>query len=88
MKYYRVKPQYDNCKLSKSYEILVGMELFTAKEWEKACTKWVNRNVLHRGEKRAVTLDAKQKFSGMFDIVEIPKNKTYWFFGARFGMGA
>lgn len=40
MRYYRVKPQYDNYKLSRDYE--------------------------------------------KFDIVEISKNKTYWFFGARF----
>ena len=84
MKYYRVKPQYDNCKLSSSYEILVSKELFTEKEWEKACAKWVNRNTLHRGEKKAVTPAMKQEFFRMFDIVEVPKNKTYWFFGARF----
>ena len=55
MKYYRVKPQYDNCKLSRSFEILVGTELFTVKEWEKACIKWANRNTLRRGENKAVT---------------------------------
>lgn len=27
-------------------------------------------------------------FSSMFDIVEVSKNKTYWFFGARFERGA
>lgn len=86
MKYYRVKPQYDNYKLSKSFEILVGKELFTVKEWEKACIKWANRNTLRRGESKTVTPAVKQAFSRMFDIVEIPKNKTYWFFGARFEM--
>ena len=88
MKYYRVKPQYDNYKLSRSFEILVGTELFTVKEWEKACVKWANRNTLHRGKNKAVTPVMKQAFSCMFDVVEIPKNKTYWFFGARFEMGA
>jgi hypothetical protein len=87
MKYYRVKPQYDNYKLSRSFEILVGTELFTAKEWEKACIKWANRNTLHRGENKTVTPAIKQAFSRMFDIVEVSKNKTYWFFGARFEMG-
>ena len=86
MKYYRVKPQYDNCKLSRSFEILVSTELFTVKEWEKACIKWANRNALHRGENKTVTPAIKQAFSRMFDIVEVPKNKTYWFFGARFEM--
>ena len=87
MKYYRVKQQYDNCKLSKSFEILVGTELFTVKEWEKACIKWANRNTLRRGENKSVTPAVKQEFSRMFDIVEVSKNKTYWFFGARFEMG-
>ena len=87
MKYYRVKPQYDNCKLSRSYEILVGTELFTEKEWEKACVKWANRNNLRRGVNNAVTPAVKQEFSRMFDIVEVSKNKTYWFFGARFERG-
>lgn len=87
MKYYRVKPQYDNYKLSRSFEILVGTELFTVKEWEKACIKWANRNTLRRGENKAVTPAVKQAFSRMFDIVEVSKNKTYWFFGTRFEMG-
>ena len=29
MRYYRVKPQYDNYKLSRDYEIFVGTELLT-----------------------------------------------------------
>lgn len=87
MKYYRVKPQYDNYKLSRSFEILVETELFTVKEWEKACIKWANRNTLNRGENKAVTPAVKQAFSRMFDMVEVSKNKTYWLFGARFEMG-
>ena len=88
MKYYRVKPQYDHCKLSRSFEILVGTELFTVKEWEKACIKWANRNNVCRGVNKEVTPAVKQEFSRMFDIVEVPKNKTYCFFGARFEKGA
>lgn len=71
MKYYRVKPQYDNkTRYKYSYHgqgvpngILVSNELYTPKEFEKLamCPAW-------------------------FDIVEIPKNKIYWFFGARFEM--
>lgn len=87
MTYYKVKPQYDNCKLSKSYEILVGNELYTEKEWEKACIKWANRNTVRRGENKEVTPAVKQAFSRMFDIVKVPKNKIYWFFGARFEKG-
>ena len=87
MTYYRVKPEFDNRKLSKSYEILVKNELFTVKEWEKACNKWANRNNMHHDVIVEVTPGVKQAFGVMFDIVEVSKNKTYWFFGARFEMG-
>ena len=29
MKYYRVKPEFDNYKMSKHYDIFIGNELFT-----------------------------------------------------------
>lgn len=86
MKFYRVKPEFDNCKLSKSYEILVNRELFTEKEWKRALVKWSNRNNMRRDVIVAITPGIKRAFSAMFDIVEIPKNKTYWFFGARFAV--
>ena len=69
MKYYRVKPQYDNKtrykwnnkKQGVSDGILVANELYTPSEFRKIanCPAW-------------------------FDVVQIPKNKIYWFFGARF----
>lgn len=34
MRYYRVKPQYDNYKLSREYEIFVGNELLTETEYK------------------------------------------------------
>lgn len=36
MRYYRVKPQYDNYKLSREYEIFVGNELLTETEYKKS----------------------------------------------------
>ena len=69
MKYYRVKPQYDNKTRytwnnhhqGVSNGILVANELYTPKEFEKLanCPEW-------------------------FEVVEISKRSTYWFFGARF----
>ena len=69
MKYYRVKPEYDNKtrytrnnhKQSISNGILVGNELYTTKEYARLamCPEW-------------------------FEVVEISKRKIYWFFGARF----
>lgn len=69
MKYYKVKPEFDNktrYKLTRSGacvpdSILVGNELYTVVERSKIANR-------------------KQ----MFDIVNIPKNKTFFSFGARF----
>lgn len=69
MKYYRVKPEYDNVtryKLNRRGmyvpdSVLVGNELYTEIERSKIANR-------------------KQ----MFDIVNIPKNKTFFSFGARF----
>lgn len=65
MKYYRVKPQFDNkMKLNKRDEyagIYIANELYTEKE------------------------AARQNLNMTFmELVEVSKNKTYWFFGARF----
>lgn len=70
MKYYRVKPQYDN-KTRYTWNnhrqgvpngIVIANELYTPKEFEKLamCPAW-------------------------FDVVEISKRSIYWSFGARFG---
>jgi hypothetical protein len=76
MKYYRVKPEYDNKQLltkergiyvNRGYS-LIAKELFTVKEWEKICKKHVFRRSL----------------AECVELVEIPKTKVYWFFGARF----
>lgn len=69
MKYYRVKPQYDN-KVRYKWNnhrqgvpdsILIANELYTPKEFERLanCPAW-------------------------FELVEIPKSKIYFYFGARF----
>lgn len=73
MKYYRVKPEYDN---KKRYQwnnhrqgvpdgILIGNELYTPAEYKKLanCPAW-------------------------FEEVEISRKKVYFFFGARFAMEA
>lgn len=83
MKYYRVKSEFDNYKMSKDYEIFVGNELFTEKELEKVKIKYANRNNMGRSVLSISAADEKNLME-RFDIVEIPKTKTYWMFGARF----
>lgn len=71
MKYYRVKPEYDNvtryklnrCGACVPDSIIVGNELYTPCEYKRLamCPAW-------------------------FDVVEIPKNRTFFSFGARFEM--
>ena len=76
MQYYRVKPQYDNkqlCVIKRGKyvncgDILIARELYTVKEWEKV----VKSHVFGCRPADCV------------EVVEIPKNKIYWFFGARF----
>lgn len=71
MKYYRVKPEFDNVTRYRFTRrgvcvpdsILVGNELYTSVERSKIANR-----------------------RQMFDVVEIPKNRTFFSFGARFEM--
>lgn len=71
MKYYRVKPEYDNVtryKLNRHGvcvpdSVLVGNELYTSVERSKIANR-----------------------SQMFDVVNISKSNTFFSFGARFEM--
>ena len=76
MRYYRVKPEYDqkqriknhNLKIKRKPDgVFVANELYTAGELDKFY----------------ITLEEEHK---MFEPVVIPKNKIYWFFGCRFAM--
>ena len=78
MRYYKVKPEYDQKKRIKNHKlkikrvqdgIFVANELYTAGELDKFF----------------MTLEEEQN---CFDKVVIPKNKVYWFFGCRFAMEA
>lgn len=84
MKFYQVKREADNKKLDKKCNIFVGGELFTEKEMEKYDRRWANRNSVNHCVEIEYTPELKKKFLENFIEREIPKNKTYWFFGARF----
>ena len=72
MRYYRVKPEYDNKVRYRwnshhqgvSDSILIGRELYTPREYAKLanCPAW-------------------------FKEIEIPKNRVFFSFGARFEVG-
>ena len=72
MKYYRVKPQFDNLYVNprtRDGNILVAYELYTETEIKKMINKGLrNYSFIH----------------DIFEVVEIPKSKIYWLFGARF----
>lgn len=78
MQYYQVKPKADNKRLfaikGGAYvncgDFLIAKELYTPKEWEKI----IKSHVFGCDPADCV------------EVVEVPKNKIYWFFGARFEM--
>ena len=72
MIFYKVKPAFDNWRYSKNFDILIGNELYTEKELEKLKQKYFH------------CYSTVYNFDKIFDKVEIKKNKTHWFFGARF----
>lgn len=84
MRFYQVKREADNKKLDKHWNIFVGGELFTEKEMEKYGRRWADRNNYDRSREMAYTKRQRELFMENFIEREIPKNKTYWFFGARF----
>lgn len=84
MTYYRVKPEFDNVKADRNWNIFVGTELLTEKEAAEACRKFTLRNRTKSYPVNYVNKDTQANFWKMFDKVEISCRNTYWFFGARF----
>ena len=71
MKYYRVRPEFDNWAVGRNY-YLVGNELLTAVELRELRARYNN---YYR-----VPLN----FERIFEEVEVSKRTVYFFFGARF----
>ena len=71
MKYYKVRPEFDNFAAGRGY-YLVGNELYTPAELRRLETRYkaYYRNPMN--------------FSRMFEEVEVSKRTVYFFFGARF----
>lgn len=85
MKYYRVKPEYDNMQVLRNGRyrgILIGKELYTEKEFQREFSS----STAFRGYGYGATLNpaTPENCLQFFDKVEIKKTDTYWSFGARF----
>lgn len=72
MLYMRVKPSADQFIINKKCDALVANELYTIKEFEKLRYEFLK---MGRG-----TMELKNKF----ELVDISRKQTYFFFGARF----
>lgn len=72
MLYMRVKPDADQFVINKKHDILIANELYTIKEFEKLRYEFLK---MGRG-----TVELNNKF----EIVDISRKQTYFFFGARF----
>ena len=72
MLYMKVKPAGDQFVINKNFDILVENELYTIKEFEK-----IRYDFMKMG---GSTTALKDKF----ELVDISRKTTYWFFGARF----
>ena len=72
MKYYRVRPEFDNFQVARNGYYLVGNELYTLAELRRLETSY---NAYYRNP---------LNFSRIFEEVEVSKRSVYFFFGARF----
>ena len=72
MKYYRVRPKFDNKQVTRNGYYLVGNELYTPSELRKLETRY---NAFYH---------TPLNFMRMFEEVEVSKRSVYFFFGARF----
>lgn len=72
MKYYKVRPEFDNKRVTRNGYYLVGNELYTPAELRRLETRYkaYYRNPMN--------------FSRMFEEVEVSKRTVYFCFGARF----
>lgn len=72
MKYYKVRPQFDNKQVTRNGYYLVGNELYTPAELRKLEARY------HAYYRNPIN------FALMFEEVEVSKRSVYFFFGARF----
>ena len=72
MKYFKVRPEFDNKQVARNGYYLVGNELYTPAELRKLENQYVQYSL------------TPPNFSRMFEEVEVSKRSVYFFFGARF----
>ena len=84
MKYYRVKPEYDNFTYSLDFDFLCRYELLTEKEFFNHCKKYALKRLRHGESKNTAYARIYDDFINMFDVVNISKRNIYFCFGVRF----
>lgn len=72
MLYMKVKPDADQFVVSKKHDFLIANELYTINEFEKLRYEFLKMG--------GSTTQLKDKF----ELLDISRKKTYFFFGARF----
>lgn len=76
MRYYRVKPEYDQKQRIKNHNLKIK---------RKPDGVYVANELYTVGELEKFYLTQEEELN-CFEIVIIPKNKVYWFFGCRFAV--
>lgn len=84
MLYYQVTPAANNRRISKDFDILVGRELYTPREYEYKLLQFANMCGVTAHTADDVPRTIVDLFRRNFNAVQVSRKKIYWFFGARF----
>lgn len=84
MLYYQVTPAADNLRINKNFDILVGRELCTPREYEYKLLQFADMYGVTAHTADDVPRTIADLFRRNFNAVQVSRKKIYWFFGARF----
>lgn len=84
MLYYQVTPAADNRRINKNFDILVGRELYTPREYEYKLLQFADMCGVTAHTADDVPRAIADLFRRNFNAVQVSRKKIYWFFGARF----
>lgn len=84
MLYYQVKPAADNRRISKDFDILIGRELYTPREYEHKLLQFANMRGVTAHAADDVPRAIADLFRRNFNAVQVSRKNIFWLFGARF----